>query len=242
MTDQATIFNKEQQQPAEAAPATTEATPAPTATADPYVEALQQITDADGKPKYSNVEDALKSISFANDHISKIEAENAEIRRKLAETKAAEDLVAQIQQASNPQTSGDKGVSMEAITTLVDQAITAKDQQKRVQHNQQSVAARLTERFGEKAEEMYLSKGRELGLGPQTLNEIAGTSPEAVLAWFGDVTQKANPPTIKSTVINNGAVTPHQEEKKSVMGMTSDTELRAEWDRIKKQVEADFAA
>lgn len=244
MTDQATIFNENETTTPVTEAATTEtvATTQEQATRD-YHEELMNIKDADGKQKYSSVEDALKSITHADNHISKIEAENANYRDELAKANAAEDLVAQIQQASTPQTSGNAPVSMEAITTLVDQAISNKDKQTRIQSNQSKVASQLTDKFGDKAEELYLAKGKELGLGPQTLNEIAGTSPEAVLAWFGEQVSKPNPTTIKSTVISNGMRQPEgSNQKKSVMGMASDIDLRAEWNRIKQQVESEQAA
>lgn len=245
MTDQATIFNENKTETTTTTPVTEAATTEPVntgQTVQDYHDELMSITDANGKQKYSTVEEALKAIPHANDHISKIEAENAEYRQKLAEAKAAEDLVAQIQQASTPQTSENPSVSMEAITTLVDQAIAAKDQQTRIQSNQSRVATQLTDKFGEKAEEMYLAKGKELGLGPQTLNEIAGTSPEAVLAWFGETVSKPNPTTIKSTVVSHGMRQPQgSNNKRSVMGTVSDVDLRSEWNRIKQQVEAEYA-
>lgn len=247
MTDQATIFNENKTETK--TETTTPVTEAATTesgntgqTVQDYHDELMNIKDANGKQKYSSVEEALKAIPHANDHISRIEAENAEYRQKLAEATAAEDLVAKIQQASTPQTSENPSVSMEAITTLVDQAIAAKDQQSKVQSNQGKVANQLTERFGDKAEEMYLAKGKELGLGPQTLNEIAGTSPEAVLAWFGESVQKTNPTTIKSTVVSHGMRQPQgTNDKRSVMGTVSDVDLRSEWSRIKQQVEAEYA-
>jgi len=238
MTDQ-TIFNEET---APVVEQTTEPTPEAQPAAIDYSTTLGGIVDASGKQKYSNVNDALNSINFANEHISTIEAENAQLKVEMAKAQANEDLVAQIQQASKAPTSADNGVSMEAIAAVVQSQLAANDKQTVIKNNQSAVASSLTERFGDKAEELYLAKGKELGLGPQTLNEIAGNSPEAVLAWFGDLSTTPNPQTIKSTIINTGAPTQQTVEKKSVMGMTSDTELREEWNRIKREVEAEASA
>lgn len=240
MADQ-TIFN-EQQEPAETDQSQTKETPV---TAQPvatdYSTQLGTIVDATGKQKYSSVDDALKSINFANEHISTIEAENARLKEDAAKAQSNEDLVAQIQQANKSQTS-DNGVSIEAITKVVQSQLQAADKQHVITNNQSSLAAKLTERFGDKAEAVYLEKGKELGINPQTLNEIAGTSPDAVLAWFGDVSTNLNPETIKSSVISTNAPTQPVVEKKSVMGMTSDKELKDEWERIKKEVVAESAA
>jgi len=239
MTDQ-TIFNEEETAPV------VEQTTEPTTEAQPasvdYSETLGGIIDASGKQKYSNVNDALKSINFANEHISTIEAENAQLKVEMAKAQANEDLVAQIQQASKAPTSVDNGVSMEAIAAVVQSQLAANDKQTVIKNNQSTVANSLTERFGDKAEELYLAKGKELGLGPQTLNEIAGNSPEAVLAWFGALSTTPNPQTVKSTIVTNGAPTQQVVEKKSVMGMTSDKELIGEWNRIKREVEAEASA
>ena len=242
MADQ-TIFNDTKEPPETTVTETNETTVStqPAAT-DDFSATLGGIVDANGNQKFSTVNDALNSINYANKHISTIEAENAQLKEDATKAQANEDLVAQIQQANKVQTSTDNGVSMEAIAKVVQSQITANDKQHVISNNQSSVAAQLTSKFGDKAEAMYLEKGKELGLGPQTLNEIAGTSPEAVLAWFGETTVKTNPETLKSTVTSTGAPTQPVVEKKSVMGMTSDTQLRNEWDRIKAQVTAEYNA
>ena len=240
MADQ-TIFNEQSDEPV-----VTEEQTSETVTTQPvptdYSEQLTGIVDAQGKQKFSNIGDALNSINFANEHISTIEAENAQLKIDASKAQANEDLVAQIQAANKSQTSDNNGLSMEAITAVISSQLDTRDKQSVIKNNQSVVASSLTERFGDKAEELYLAKGKELGLGPQTLNEIAGNSPEAVLAWFGGVTTTPNPQTVKSTIITNGAPTQQVVEKKSVMGMTSDKELMGEWNRIKREVEAEASA
>jgi len=243
--DNATIFNSTQQTPVEPAPTEQQPVQEPVTQASTvdYSAVLGDIKDAQGNQKYSDVETALKSINFASEHIQTLETENAQYKENQLKQTSAQDLVAQVQAANKPQTEVTNMPSTEAITAMVVNAIAADKQQTLAQSNQARVVSILTERFGDKAEEQYRAKGQELGLGPQTLDNIAGSSPEAVLAWFGSDKATANPPQVHSTLIPsaNPPVAPTG-AKVSVMGMTTDKQVIGEWDRIKKEVEADFAA
>lgn len=238
MTDQS-IFNQEPQQPAQEPTQVQEPTPAP---APDYTELLSGVTNAEGKPKYSNVEDALKALPHANTHIQTLEEENRRLREAAEKVPALEDLVANMQTAQTPATSGEPPVSMEAITNIVQQTIQQRETEATVQQNQSTVADELSKVFGEKAEELYIEKSKELGIDPDTLNALAGKSPAAVLSWFDLKGQK--PPTKTETSVNPEAVlnngTQQPAPKRSVMGSSSSETVVSEWQRIKAEVEADI--
>lgn len=239
--DNNTIFNATQTQQPEPAAEPQQAQAPQVSTVD-YSAVLSDIKDAQGNQKYSDVETALKSINFASEHIQTLEAENAQYKENELKQDSAQDLIAQVQAANKPQTGATDMPSTEAITAMVVNAIKADKQQTLAQTNQAKVVSILTEKFGDKAEEQYRAKGQELGLGPQTLDDIAGSSPEAVLAWFGTDKATTSPQQVQSTVVPNTFQTQNKPEKVSVMGMTTDKQVVAEWDRIKKEVEAEFAA
>jgi len=240
MSDQdPTIFNSEE-------PPVAPTTPEPQVPAAPtidYSAMLGDIRDDGGNQKYSDVETALKSINFAAEHIKTLENENAQYKDDLTKVSAAEDLVAQVQAASQTQTGTSEGLSIQAITEMMSQQINLDKQNTVSKMNQASIVASLTEKFGDKAEEMYVKKGAELGLGSKTLDDIAGKSPEAVLAWFGVEASTTNPPQLKSEELPGSLQKPQglQTQRKSVMGMGSSEAVLGEWNRIKKDLEAEGA-
>ena len=228
MSDQ-TIFNPEddnQQEP--------QAQQAPD-----YSEYLNSVVNADGKPKYSTVEDALKALPHANQHISTLEEENRRLRDEVAKAQAVEDLVAKLQTETPTETPAAAPVSIDAIAPQVQQVVEQLEAQRTAQQNQQAVAEQLSQVFGEKAEEMYVEKAKELGVTPEVLNSLAGQSPKAVLSWFdfeGQTPPQKSKPSVNPEVVANEPQQPVQ--KRSVMGASSTEAVVSEWQRIKAEVEA----
>jgi len=137
----------------------------------------------DGK-KYSTVEAALTSLQPAQEHIAKIEAENAQIREQLTRTKTAEEVLEEIrnQTTTQPETAPAPQIDMSIVEQMVEQKLTATEAQKIAQDNTKSVVDKLTAHYGskEKAEEVYIEQAKALGLGVAGLNNLSATSPKAV--------------------------------------------------------------
>jgi len=184
MTD-GTMFNNETQAPVEP-------TPTPQTEGMDFSSALQAITNEDGGQKYSDVNAALSSIAPAQSHIKTIEEENATLKEELSKRQTAEDLLAQFQNKPEPTSSQPPSVTTEQISNLVKQAIDGNESNKVTTANQATVIKALTDKFGDKAEEQYLAAGAKFGLGPQTLDELSGKSPDAVLSWFPEVATPAS--------------------------------------------------
>lgn len=139
----------------------------------------------DGK-KYSSVEDALKSVPHAQKHIQTLESELAAAREELAKRKTAEELLDEIKSGIQPQaTPAGSEFDQDKLLQLVDQTLEQKERQRAAKTNAESVASKFTEKYGQKAEEVYNNVAKESGLTIQQLNSLAASSPKIVLKLAG---------------------------------------------------------
>jgi hypothetical protein len=178
MSDQDTIFNNDS-----------------TPTTDPNDNALPDQLAAvvgEGK-KYGTVEEALKSIQPAQEHISKIESENAALRAQVEElnTKVAtgaqlDQVLQEISASKEPPAQQAPTVDPQAIDKVVDARLAAAEQVKLKQTNRSAVISELNSKFGSKAEEVYRKVAGDVGLTVAQLNALAESSPTAALAYFAN--------------------------------------------------------
>lgn len=144
--------------------------------------------------KYRSVEDALKSVPHAQEHISKLEQELATLREQVTKSKTAQELLDEIRResASVNQPVADKGFDVDAVAPLVDQIISQREAQVRQKENASKVVSEFTKVFGEKAEEQFIKLAADSGLSVQELNRLSATSPNAVLKLAGLTQSKEN--------------------------------------------------
>jgi len=170
-----------------------------------YTEFLQAITNQDGKPKYKTVADALLGAARAQEHIARIEAENAELRVVSKKVETMEQLLARLGEGKQTDQSARPGI--EDQEQLVLSVLEKRESAAREQANRQSVLNALQSKFGDKTTEMLNSKAAELGLSTAELGALAARSPKAVLSYFG--AEGKGTPTVQGTV-NTEALTPKQ--------------------------------
>lgn len=225
MADQASIFNQEPQEEDQTT-ATPEVENKDTEPKEnPYVDMLQLIVDDEGKPKYSSVEDGLKALAHAQQHISKLEQENASFRQKVENTDTVNDLLKAKESAKDT-------VSPEKISELVEKAL-ANVESKRVQKaNANEVSSLLKSEFGEEAEEKYVEKAAAAGLTVEQMDSLVFNSPTAAKRLLG-LDDKPSKAVSKSTsTINTEANVrqPSQEQSpKTVMFAATQNELINAW-------------
>lgn len=139
----------------------------------------------DGK-KYNSAEEALKSVPHAQKHIQTLESELATLKEELSKRRTAEELLDEIKSGIQPQaTPAGTEFDQDKLLQLVDQTLEFKERQKSAKNNAESVASKFTEKYGNKAEEVYNTVARESGLTVQQLNSLAASSPKIVLKLAG---------------------------------------------------------
>jgi hypothetical protein len=133
--------------------------------------------------KYSNAEEALKSVPHAQNHIQTLESELAELKNELTKRKTTQELLDEIKSGVKPaeHTTQEGGLNQDTIMELVNNTLKQNEQKKTAQTNASQVASKFSEKYGSNAESVYNSLAKDLNLSPQKLNELAATSPNLVL-------------------------------------------------------------
>ena len=135
--------------------------------------------------KYKSAEDALKSVPHAQEHIQTLEAELAQMKEELTKRRTAEELLDEMKSGIQQETTPQEGISQDKLMEIVNQTLSQREMQTKAKVNADSVAKKFTEQFGTEAETVYNSLAKEAGLTVQQLNNLASTSPNAVLKLAG---------------------------------------------------------
>jgi hypothetical protein len=154
----------------------------------PEVTIPTEVADfvGDGK-KYSSVEDALKSVPHAQKHIQTLESELAQLKEEVAKRRTAEELLDEIKSGirTSEITPQPVGLDKNELAQVVNQTIEMREAQRTAKQNADSVVAKFKDKFGDTAEQAYVTLAKESGLSVQQLNNLAATSPSAVLRLAG---------------------------------------------------------
>lgn len=157
---------------------------------DNPVKAFEIPTEAqeyvgEGK-KYKSPEDALRSVPHAQEHISTLEAELAQVKEELSKRKTAQELLDEIKSEHQVEaTPSQPEVNQDTIEQLVQKKLEQNEMSKRAKANADSVANKFTAKFGDQAETAYNQIAKDSGMTVQQLNSLAASSPNAVLKMAG---------------------------------------------------------
>lgn len=231
MTTEQTIFETPNQ----------EVSPQPVVVQQPALppEVVEYV--GEGK-KYKSVEDALKSVPHAQSHIQTLEEKLAAAEAELAKRRTAEELLEDIKQGvQQPGTTIPKvDLSTDAVSEIVRTALQQEKIAEKQRNNVNSVAENFISTFGDKAkaQEAYEKIAQENGLTVGQLNNLAATSPDAVLKLAG-ITRGAAPVAKTTGSINPLAITqPKTQEQPSIrlkLGATT-KDIMASWEAAKQKV------
>jgi len=208
MSDQdTTIFNNT----TTTEPATTE----PVVPPDPStaIQVPDSVAELIGEGrKYKTIEDALNSIPHAQTHIEKLETEHEEYRTKLAAATTLDSVLDKIDSTPKTETTPISAeVNSNDLETRIAQVLDAKDIAATQQANQTTVTQKLTEIYGEKARDAYLEIASNNGLTVEALNNLASTSPQAVLNLLSSKPVQT-PPTKTTSSVNTESFSHNTEQ------------------------------
>jgi hypothetical protein len=165
---------------------------------DTEADKLQALTPEDAfatlvgeEAKFKTPEELAKAYAHLNMHAGKLESENGDLRESLTKAKTVEEVIAEMRanstdtpQSTTPDNDGtpdsDTAIDIsKTVEELVAKQLSERDNAQKVK----GVVETLTQKFGDKAGELYKAKGAELGID---LDALAIQSPQAVLALFGE--------------------------------------------------------
>lgn len=157
--------------------------------------------------KYATAEDALKSVPHAQKHIKTLEEELAQAKVELEKRRTAEQLLDEIKSGIKADgTPPPSQVTPDIVEQVVAQQFEKRQQQQVAAQNIKQVTSAFSSKFGDKAEEVYNSLAAEAGLSVSVLNQLAATSPTAVLKLAGLVTSQAAAPAKPSSDVNTAGI------------------------------------
>jgi hypothetical protein len=191
--------------------------------------------------KYASVELALAALTPAQQHIAKLEAENADLRTKASSGASTEEVLRAIEALGNKDTVtptvAPVALDETRVTELLTRVLTARETATLHAQNEAAVGALLTEKYKDKAKEHFEGRAKELGMSPVALSTLVRTTPSAAMELLGLKPVVAGRPNPSKSSINAEAFSsvPRQDSqpRKSVMfGATTDAMI-AEWRRAK---------
>lgn len=219
---------------------------------DPLVNLLAGIKNDRGEQKYKSVEDALNALKHSQDYIPQLSDKLRQQEQELAEAKAAAAKITELErtlqsltQNNTPPASATPapaGLSKEEIAELISNTLTTQQKQVVAQENLGKVVSTLTKSFGDKAEEVFYNKAKELGMSVVEINSLAAKSPQAAFKLLGLDSATPTSTAPNSGSINTGGFQPKQDSfvgknsKPTLIGATT-ADLREETHNAKRMVD-----
>lgn len=196
--------------------------------------------------KYKSVDDAIKSLPHAQQHISTLEDENATMKAELAKRKTAEELLEDMRKNVSQPASTNQGVEVNAnvLSEIVQQELVKSKKVEEAKQNATNVTSAFRARFGEQAETVYNKLAEENGMTVAELNAIAMKTPKMVMNLAGlSETSKPNVGKLSSDVNTQSSFSKEQDKTSSIkvpiIGATS-KQLADAWAASKQKVENDL--
>lgn len=199
-----------------------------------FSEHLSGIKNEAGEQKYGDVVTALSALKHTQQHVKTLEEENERFRLEDVKAKTMDEVLQQIEatkeNAAGPTSSSD--LDVEKIRNVTFETIQEYEAQQVAANNQTSVVSALVEKFKDqnKAEEAFNLKAAELGLSVKTLNDLAATSPKAVLEYF-QISKGSSPKPTEGSVNADAltSVVKPTEVKKSIMFGANSADILSAW-------------
>lgn len=166
----------------------------------------------DGK-KFKDTQALAKSKVIADQHITTLETELAELRNELKQRSNLSETIDQLKSlAKRPEEPSNEGIpdqserkdvlTPEQLEDLLERKLTERETQKVLKDNQDFVQLELVKRFGSEdiARSEINRKARELSISPEQMRLMAQNTPKVFLALVLEQKQQINTSTPRSSV------------------------------------------
>ena len=141
--------------------------------------------------KYATPAEAVRALAHADNHISKLEGENADFRTKLEKAATVDDILGKLKQQSTETVIDTGGVDQTQqapkaedvnVEELVKKLMSEQQSSQAAQANKQTVVDKMTAQFGSRAGEMWDQAEKNLGVD---VEQLCASSPAAALKLLG---------------------------------------------------------
>jgi hypothetical protein len=253
MTDE-TIFNKDEDPKASVQPATdpnasknqNQVTPDYNAI---FKDKLAGITNDKGEQKYSDVFTALEALKVTQDHVRTLESENKDLRTNITKSETIEEALNRLttnRDQNTDKTQGKQEIDVEELRRIAREENLLMTKEQQAIANKNAVSEALIKKYGEKekAKKAFQDKADTLGISFDFLQDLASTSPKAVLAYFESqsTTNNTNKSFSQGTV--NSESTFGEPVKRKIGGVmygSSTKDVLSAWNSAKESVMEELA-
>ena len=173
---------------------------------------VKKLVESKGD-QWADPEVIAKGKLEADAYIEELRKQNEELKSAAEKAAKLEDLIAKFEKkATEPSTVNSQSteagaddsktknpVSEDDLQSLIENALTKREQENTVKQNLEQVNSQLDQLYGSNAEEIVQKKAKELGLSKQRLQEVAAESPSAFFSLIGEKPKEFTPMT-KGTV------------------------------------------
>ena len=175
-------------------------------------EFVAKVVGAKGE-SWKDPEVIAKGYLSAQEHIIKLEAENATLKESATKQTTMEEILKEVRAKKDEPTGGEstntntsdtttqnQSISAEDIKGLVKEVITSEETARTADANIAETKRQLNELFGTEADNQLKQKAGELGMSEDRLNALAAESPTAFMALMGSAPKKETNSQATSTV------------------------------------------
>lgn len=190
--------------------------------------------------QYADVAAADKALAAKQEHITKIEQENADLRKVADGQATVQEILAQIKAQTNGQESSDQNqsnqssLSQEDVIKIADQRYDTRTQVSTEMENVKMVEDSIVKKYGDKAQEVFESVGKKMGIDLQALSRI---SPTAAIQLIGADQPEAVQPMHQQETTNSLALDPQARDELSIVRklhaegkISTEEKFKREWE------------
>lgn len=200
-----------------------------------FKDQLSSITDENGEQKYNDVMTALSALKHTQEYVKTLETENAGFREEDTKAATMDEVLAQLKTTQDKQSgpTSSPELDVDKLRNVTLETLMEYEAQKVSIANQQKVIEALTGKFksGEKAEEAFIAKARDLGISVKTMNELSASSPKAVLEYFQMSSSESTSSFVEGSVNTDALASQTSESpaKKNIMYGASTEDIVSAW-------------
>lgn len=167
---------------------------------------LVSLKNDNGDQKYADIDTAMKGLVESQEHIKRIEQENASLRDQQSKAATLDTIIEKLSTKQPSETIPETSFNQEAVAqpeqvdvaAQVEAILAQRAQVDQAKANTNMVVSKLQETYGKDAGSKLYNKFGELGLSQQETNELIESRPKLVLATLGvdrPATARATPQT-----------------------------------------------
>lgn len=204
-----------------------------------FEDLLGMITNEQGEKKYRDVTSALHGLQHSQNFISTLKTENAQLKQELerlgsevVKIRELEETIRTLTGSQAAPVQQQQGLDQQSVAELINQTLSQREVDVIRQSNIKRVVSSVQTKYGDKAEQVFYDKAREVGMSAEAINNLAAQSPEAVFRLLGLERNDAQVQTFTSPVTPSTNTTGYQPQADSFIKASSGILLGATTEQL----------